>query len=303
MFKKNNPGCKCCNVVDCQCSTVPLNCDGCTAGGSDQPPTKWTLTVSGTTNGTCTDCGNYNGDWVLCYQDDAPTCTWQTTDTGDCAAGTEPRYKLVYNSAATRWEVRALAGDGTIMASWALAKASWKCRNTNTLPNITTTTDCNWPATVTVVPCKQCDQCTTGTAPAQVQIDVSGVVNGACSDCYTDVNGTFVLDSNYTCVAGVSGPPSLAGGDDCNFAWVSIRVCDGQLFNERYYCWVLRFTSTGPVLWLYYAGAQIVGRWSLTLSPTYDCSSARSLTWDPPSPQPAMFHCQVAGATITMTPL
>lgn len=75
--------------------------------------------------------------------------------------------------------------------------------------------------------CNDCGYCTKGTAHATYQIDISGVVNGSCSDC-AGLNGTFVLSQCNS---------SLTGASQCAWEYhLSSPLCfSGGLFTADYY--------------------------------------------------------------------
>jgi len=83
-----------------------------------------------------------------------------------------------------------------------------------------------------------CQRCQSGTAPARVLVEISGVTNITCSDC-SGFNGTFVLDFIHQGL--------LAGTYRC--VWSYDRGSDGPC-SERY----LAF-------WLYLAGIPANDMW------------------------------------------
>lgn len=98
----------------------PRICDcGC---GPDGVPTRWRVTISGVTNGTCLTCSGYNGTYVV--PTGGGSCAWQL-DVGEKCAGGGRYLFLGTNSVAntltlvigldlshSTWEQRARLADG-----------------------------------------------------------------------------------------------------------------------------------------------------------------------------------------------
>jgi hypothetical protein len=61
-----------------------------------------------------------------------------------------------------------------------------------------------------------CNNCNTGTAPVQMQLTITGITNGSCSDC-TSLNATWVADgtvSSNICIWDVSINNCVSGSDE-----------------------------------------------------------------------------------------
>jgi hypothetical protein len=116
----------------------------------------WTFTMSGVTNGTCTNCNGYNGDVSLIH-DGMPGCNWNDNVLTPCNISNQAlRYGMRWFPLGTVWELIAHRSDGIpapIIATWTLPIGSWNCNGPNTLTLMSSDGTCaTWPATVTVTP-------------------------------------------------------------------------------------------------------------------------------------------------------
>lgn len=84
MSKRNNPGCNCCGVP----------CEHCDTG---MAPESYLLTTSGWADGTCDECADLDGDYVLVAYDNPYTdaCTWRWNNP-NYPSGGGPCNKLLY---------------------------------------------------------------------------------------------------------------------------------------------------------------------------------------------------------------
>lgn len=110
---------------------TPCNCS----------PRRWSLTISGITDGTCTACATINGTWTLAH--DGGT-TWTTGDAGACGGGVQPSWQLVYN--AGFWTLSSSAG-----AQYILSGALWDCDGPNVMTLNRNIGECvGWLSSVTL---------------------------------------------------------------------------------------------------------------------------------------------------------
>jgi len=111
-------------------------------------PLQWLLTVTGTTNGFCTTCSGYDGSFVLTWQE---VCTWNSEIITPACPADERSFRWQLNVSPT---LATVVSSGMFFpASFQLARASFNCTGSNTLPGVASfPTHCIFPATVTVTP-------------------------------------------------------------------------------------------------------------------------------------------------------
>ena len=136
--------CNCCPEVSCS-----------VCGGS--APAQYALSVSGITNGACTNCTAWNGDWILTNDslvfESGNPCKWSTPvelGTGPCEPGCGDcsRWTLVLTSTTA-----ALMADENQMAAYRLDIEDFDCMAGGTFPRLTGSLHCNnWPASLTLTP-------------------------------------------------------------------------------------------------------------------------------------------------------
>jgi len=85
-LKKNNPGCKCCDQAEC----AP-----CTSGFA---PETFSVTIAGYADDTCASCEDYDGTYVLDYDEGDTTtnaCYWYSADeTAPCTDSSVATFDL-----------------------------------------------------------------------------------------------------------------------------------------------------------------------------------------------------------------
>jgi len=267
-IKKNNPGCLCCQRVppECVCNWLGLQTHG---SFSCYTMSKWTFTVSGITNGTCSDCTDLNGDWILCW---TSGLTWESNElaTDTICGNARPAWTLTHNSGSSRFELT--GADGTV---YALAEAGFDCLDDNTLTGVTAVPDCSHPASITITPClPDCSFCNATTAPTEVQVLFNGINEGPAfppgpfspPDCVCDATFdgvTFVLSRVAPCTYHYQGTIS------CNTATVKLLITA----NTNASGWQVNlFIGTGAATTCYF--------WSWTAGGSpFDCSGAQTLTF------------------------
>lgn len=134
----------CCGCIPCGCSSYPL---------------AYTLTMSGWTDDTCSDCEVLNDTLTLDHEE--AFCQWtKFIGPPSCGSSTEPySITLICDSGVSTWVLSIRRFDGTcsggrVVGRYTLAAASWSCLGSNTL-SIDSSLLCaclGQPATVTVVP-------------------------------------------------------------------------------------------------------------------------------------------------------
>src|SRR5579859_1334635 len=120
-------------------------CQGCPNGAAQ----KYKLSVSGTTNNTCTDCANLNGDYILSLASTGATCQWSLTTTITLCGGSQ----------SITWTLSIFSNGGVtlnlkiglaIIATW--SGTITDCLAVATLSRAFENVDCNYPSTITVTP-------------------------------------------------------------------------------------------------------------------------------------------------------
>jgi hypothetical protein len=128
-----------------------VNCGGCTT-----VPYAWTLTVSGITNGTCTDSTNVNGTFTLNDVTSSEAGTWcvvwsnATQTTGTFCGATGGRYRMGFNTNTSVWQLDFMQ-DGELI--YTIASGSLTCLGNNTWTGTPNDLDyTNEPTSITLSP-------------------------------------------------------------------------------------------------------------------------------------------------------
>src|SRR5262245_43448307 len=111
-------------------------------------PYQWKVSISGTTNGSCTGCGNANGDFILNY---ISSCNWSLGVGGICqSSGT---LKLSFAANASGGVDMTVEFDTRGGATQWTATNLPDCLSPTSLTLVGSgTADCNWPSTISVTP-------------------------------------------------------------------------------------------------------------------------------------------------------
>lgn len=145
------PDCPCCGVECCGCHTTQTL------------RSIWNLSVAGITNGTCSGCSEWNGDFELKW---GSACNWadQADSPSPCQATPLPddcyfHYRWLLNR-----QITGPSGDGYYLQQltdltgtvdrYFRAIANWDCTGSNVMSFLSDPEGVctNWPATVTVTP-------------------------------------------------------------------------------------------------------------------------------------------------------
>lgn len=120
-------------------------------------PAQWQMTVSGITNGSCSNCDRWNGTVILKNHTLIPLaggpCLWSSPvelGSAPCPAGCGDcsRWTLVLTSVEAELFI-----DGLSMGAYTLPLTSFDCLGSNTLILGRASDDClNWPSTITLEP-------------------------------------------------------------------------------------------------------------------------------------------------------
>src|SRR5262245_18603676 len=122
-------------ATPCDCSVCP-----------DGTPKQWKVTLSGVTNGVCTQCASFNGDFILDRQA-VPGCLWSYSIPGSPCG--YPALSLAISKSGSTYRLSVFIGSN---ANWLLTSSTpLDCLATYT-PTNTLSLGCNWPSTVTATP-------------------------------------------------------------------------------------------------------------------------------------------------------
>lgn len=137
-----------------------FECGGCTVF-----PKKWKLTVSGVTNGTCSNCTSFNGEFELVRTHPVPgfpspfyCVRWAGGAGINCGGPAPAPWELYTGFSNAGWFLDAVVGTGvpanTTIAEYGLADADWNCLGLNEMPLLgsPSTPHCSWPSTVLLEP-------------------------------------------------------------------------------------------------------------------------------------------------------
>lgn len=130
--------------LDCPCCGVECSeCDGPAAR-------TWEITVAGVTNGTCSNCGDYNGTFQLNHNP-LGGCSWFTVfNSSGCTVFGVSNWLLGIDSSNA---VLNAQGDFTTAVEYRLATSSFDCLGSNVMTLISSGSECNnWPSTITIAP-------------------------------------------------------------------------------------------------------------------------------------------------------
>lgn len=111
-------------------------------------PQRWKLSVSGITNGECTECGALNGDFTLNH---ISGCNWATDSVSACEPAF-PTWSLFYGS--NTWFLQTeTMGAGLGPVQYTLAASLFRCLQPNTLVHSGDSGFCaTFPDQLTIIP-------------------------------------------------------------------------------------------------------------------------------------------------------
>lgn len=169
-------------------------------GGCSMPFTV-SVAISGVTNGSCGDCTDLNGTYILTWVSSYPLSTedWCAQWVGTVAeAGCGSGYDIVlyYSISEAKWKLQYPRGASP--STTLTFVGDWDCVGDNVFTDSSTNTYCPGPVTLTVTvaecgeggPCAGHPTCVfcTGIAPTSWALTLAGFEGGA-----VDVNGDWVL--------------------------------------------------------------------------------------------------------------
>lgn len=219
---------RCCDCVTLAtiCETEPSDCAGLcgpSGTGSTGPPTGgcpcgdtaspyWIVNLSGVTDGTCTGCANFNGNYCLTWFKNI--CQASSLGTGPSSSSTCSNY----GGTPPRATIDVFPdGSATLTFSGGVVGAiyytpAWSCTTANTMTLLNTissspATCITWPTTVTVSPSATLHNCSSGGAAGSGcsscaantwSVTITGATDGTCVGC-TGLNTTYTLTLTSAC--------------------------------------------------------------------------------------------------------
>jgi hypothetical protein len=142
---------------------VPAEVDGVALGGElettffpvvtdcpafDEVAEFWSFSVAGLTDGTCSDCGNLNGDWLLLHAPIVGPCTWLGPNVPFCGPLSQGRWVLNVVDGNVR-----LGVSDPGVGLWELPVSSFDPLGPNVMELVTDFETCEGlPATITIEP-------------------------------------------------------------------------------------------------------------------------------------------------------
>lgn len=306
-------------LLDTFAASLAPACSACTAAafGKDAAGSTgfklWTMqvTLSGFTNGSCTDGDQWNGTYIL-TQDVGTADTWIIQNLDDGYANTNctlSQLKLVISNNLVT--ITGLTSGGTELFKYTdtvvtpIDIETITSRQADTL--VTSPAPAvnppGSPSAITYQPGAQnydtqtCNRCRDGIGPRQVQLVVSGVttriVDGAevfpCVNC-PDYNGTWILDY----VSGSAASPGY--GTCCHYRrQVGVTECSYPLpvnipLMLNYYTCADYYVTTGT----YWMGDMTNAATGLK-----ECFGSVLMS----GTSGTSFYCDIDGATVTATPI